>query len=64
MAKYRKITIEWSYPVEINSIIEKEAVNGIGVYFITAKRRGKQAPLYIGKTVDSFKRRLKSHRDE
>ena len=64
MAKYRRVTIEWSYPVEINSLIEKEVVNDIGVYFITAKRRGKQAPLYIGKTVDSFKHRLKAHRDD
>lgn len=64
MAMYRKITIKWSYPTEINSLIEKEAVNDIGVYFITTRRRGKQAPLYIGRTVENFKKRLKRHRNE
>lgn len=64
MAKYRKITIEWSYPIEVNKIIEKDSVNDIGLYFITIKEQGRQTPLYIGKTIDSFKRRLKSHMED
>ena len=64
MAKYRKITIEWSYPIEVNKIIERDAINNIGLYFITIKEQERQTPLYIGKTIDSFKRRLKSHMED
>ena len=35
MITYRQITIEWSYPVEINSILQKECMKDIGIYYIS-----------------------------
>lgn len=64
MPKYRRITIEWSYPIEINSILQKECVNDIGIYYISRKFGEKQSILYIGKTTDCFQRRLKSHKED
>ena len=62
MAKYRRITIDWSYPIEINNILQKESMNDIGIYYISRKFGEKQSILYIGKTTYSFKSRLESHK--
>ena len=64
MAKYRRITIEWSYPIEINSILEKESMNDKGIYYISRKFGDKESILYIGKTTDYFGRRLWSHYED
>ncbi|MBP3568271.1 MAG: hypothetical protein J6K04_03800 [Lachnospiraceae bacterium] len=61
--KYRRIVIEWSYPVEINSILQKECMNDIGIYYISRKFGEKQSILYIGKTTYSFFSRLESHKE-
>jgi hypothetical protein len=61
MAKYRRITIEWSYPIEINSILQKETVNDIGIYYISREFGSKQSMLYIGKTTYGFFDRLGKH---
>lgn len=61
MAKYKRITVEWSYPVEINSILRKESMNDIGIYYISRKFGEKQSILYIGKTTYNFWSRLESH---
>lgn len=63
MIKYKKITIEWSYPVEIDSILQKESMKDIGIYYISSKYREKQSLLYIGKTTHSFGSRLESHKE-
>lgn len=63
MFKYRRITIEWSYPIEINSILEKESMNDIGIYYISRKFGEKQSILYIGKTTYNFRSRLQSHKE-
>lgn len=63
MAKYRRITIEWSYPIEINSILQKDCMNDIGIYYISRKFGEKQSILYIGKTTYSFCSRLESHKE-
>lgn len=63
MIKYKQITIEWSYPVEINSILQKECMNDIGIYYISRKFGEKQSILYIGKTTYSFWSRLESHKE-
>lgn len=64
MIKYKQITIEWSYPIEINRILEKECMNDIGIYYISRKFGEKQSILYIGKTTYSFWSRLESHKEE
>ena len=63
MAKYRRITIEWSYPIEVNSILQKDCMNDIGIYYISRKFGEKQSILYIGKTTYSFLSRLGSHKE-
>lgn len=61
MARYRRITIEWSYPVEISSILQKDCMNDIGIYYISRKFGNNESMLYIGKTTDKFFNRLESH---
>lgn len=58
----RKIIIEWSYPMDINSIVYDERMSDIGLYYITRNFGGNISDLYIGKTAYNFKSRLESHR--
>lgn len=60
--KYKKITIKWSYPKEIESILGDERMYDIGIYYITRKFGNKESNLYIGKTTYSFFSRLDCHR--
>ena len=64
MPKYRRITIQWSYPIEINHILQKECMNDIGIYYISRKFGENQSILYIGKTTYTFGSRLKSHKED
>lgn len=57
----RKITIDWSYPMEIDHILLDERMSDIGIYYITRKFGNHISDLYIGKTVYSFGSRLESH---
>lgn len=57
----RKITIEWSYPMDIDNILYDERMSDIGIYYITRNFGGHISDLYIGKTVYSYKSRLESH---
>lgn len=57
----RKITIEWSYPMEIENILYDERMADIGIYYITRRFRNHISDIYIGKTVYSFGSRLESH---
>ena len=57
----RKITLDWSYPMDINNILYDERMGDIGIYYITRIFGGKVSDLYIGKTTDRFGRRLESH---
>lgn len=57
----RKITIEWSYPMEIENILYDERMADIGIYYITRRFGNHISDLYIGKTVYSFGSRLESH---
>ncbi len=57
----RKITIEWSYPMEIESILYDKRMSDIGIYYITRRFGNHISDLYIGKTVYSFGSRLESH---
>ena len=57
----RKITLDWSYPMDINNILVDSRMNDIGIYYITRNFGGKISDLYIGKTTYSFGRRLESH---
>lgn len=58
----RRVTIDWSYPMEIDSILLDERMQDIGIYYITRKFGNKVSNLYIGKTIYSFGSRLESHR--
>lgn len=57
----RKITLDWSYPMDINNILYDERMKDIGLYYITRNFGGNISDLYIGKTTYSFGSRLESH---
>lgn len=57
----RGITIDWSYPMEIDKILADERMSDIGIYYITRNFGGHTSDLYIGKTIYSYKSRLESH---
>lgn len=57
----RKITIDWSYPMDIDNILSDSRMSDIGIYYITRNFGGKISDLYIGKTIYSYKSRLESH---
>lgn len=57
----RKITIDWSYPMEIDNILADDRMSDIGIYYITRNFSGHISDLYIGKTVYSYKSRLEAH---
>lgn len=61
MSFYKRITLKWSYPIEFNNILEKDSMNDIGIYYISRKFGNSESILYIGKTIDKFKHRLKDH---
>ena len=61
MIKYKKIKIEWSYPVEFSAILKTEAMNDIGIYYISRKFGEKESILYIGKATYNFSTRLECH---
>ncbi|MBQ2883458.1 MAG: hypothetical protein IJE43_06775 [Alphaproteobacteria bacterium] len=61
MSRYRNIIIDWSYPTEFHSILYKDSMEDIGIYYISRKFGGKESILYIGKTTYSFGSRLESH---
>ena len=58
----RRVTIEWSYPMDIDNILLDERMQDIGIYYITRKFGKNVSNLYIGKTIYSFGSRLESHR--
>lgn len=58
----RRVTIEWSYPMDIDNILLDERMQDIGIYYITRKFGNNVSNLYIGKTIYSFGSRLESHR--
>ncbi len=57
----QEITIKWSYPMNIENILSDERMSDVGIYYITRRFGGHVSDLYIGKTIYSFKSRLKSH---
>ena len=57
----RSITIDWSYPMEIDNILADERMSDIGIYYITRNFGGHISDLYIGKTIYSYKSRLEAH---
>ncbi len=59
----RTVKIKWSYPMLFENIVSDIRVNGIGVYYITRKFGGREKSLYIGKTHDSFYKRLIDHEE-
>lgn len=58
---FRKITINWSYPMDYERILADQRMGDIGIYYITKTFGGKISDLYIGKTTDAFGHRLESH---
>ena len=58
----RRVTIEWSYPMDIDNILLDERMQDIGIYYITRKFGNNVSNMYIGKTIDCFGSRLESHR--
>ena len=64
MTLYKHITIKWSYPTEIDKILQTEDMNDIGIYYISRVFGKKESILYIGKTTHSFGSRLESHKEK
>ena len=62
IADYKEITIKWSYPKEIDKVLESEAADGIGIYYISRMFGDKETLLYIGKSTASFRSRLENHK--
>ena len=58
----RRVTIEWSYPMDIDNILLDERMQDIGIYYTTRKFGNNVSNMYIGKTIDCFGSRLESHR--
>ena len=57
----RTVKVYWSMPMDIERFFASEESKDIGFYYITQKLRGKEKPLYIGKSYHSFKSRMKIH---
>ena len=55
----RKITIDWSYPMDIDNILNDSRMSDIGIYYITRNFGGKISDLYIWKTIYSYKSRFR-----
>lgn len=45
MGGYKNITIKWDYPIEFSSILQKETMNDIGLYYISRKFGNKESML-------------------
>lgn len=59
----KSVTIEWSFPIVYSHAYEKEKCSEHGIYYISRVFGGHETLIYIGKTVDCFFNRLKSHDD-
>ena len=59
--RMRRITIDWSYPMDFEHILLESRTENIGIYYITQKLGNQVYDLYIGKTVYSFGSRLADH---
>lgn len=64
ISDYKEITIKWSYPKEFDSVLGSQAVEGVGIYYISRIFGDKETLLYIGKSTASFRSRLKNHKEE
>lgn len=62
--KDKIIRIEWSDPLPIDDMIESEASDQAGLYYITRILHDKETNLYIGKTNRTIRERLVQHRKE
>lgn len=57
----RSVTLKWSYPIEYTNAYNKEICTQTGIYYISRVFGGHETLIYIGKTVDCFFNRMKSH---
>jgi hypothetical protein len=59
----KHVTVTWQKPRRMytDNFWYDERVHGVGLYYISRKFRGKETPLYIGKTYVSFYNRLIDH---
>ena len=61
MSDFRRVIVDWSYPIDMKRVLYDARMDDIGLYYITREFGGKVSDLYIGKTTYSFKSRLESH---
>ena len=63
MGRTRKIQIEWSYPIKVDSALTKErCIQSFGIYYISRKFGNKETLLYIGLTLhQNFINRILQH---
>lgn len=55
------IRIEWSEPLLIEDAIASPLSHQAGLYYITRLFGAKETSLYIGKSANTIRQRLKSH---
>lgn len=59
----KTITLNWSYPVRYSNAYDRENCFRNGIYYISRVFEGKELLIYIGKTIDCFWNRMKSHEE-
>ena len=59
----KKVVIDWSYPICYGHAYEKEVMLNKGLYYISRLFGDKETLIYIGKTMDCYWNRLKSHEE-
>ena len=55
------IEINWGFPIPIENIQTNWKSSEIGIYYISRVFGGKETPIYIGKTEQSFEIRMNQH---
>lgn len=59
--RVQHITIDWSYPIKLESIDTNWKCNENGIYYISRKFGDKESPVYIGETKREFITRVNEH---
>lgn len=59
--RLKNVVVKWRYPVPYETIMNNDAVNELGIYYLSRKHGHNETLLYIGKSHNSIYNRLKSH---
>lgn len=59
----REIELMWSYPRNYYDIDRHPDSDCLGIYYISRIWGGKETVIYVGKTLQAFRNRMKQHND-